>query len=117
MKKINNILTYLNKIFREETNKILLGRWSINYCPIFIKRKIDSGNNDHCGSVKCFKALGTSVLVQNGTCTFENLQKKYDDEDDNNDKVFTNNQKVFTNNQKDLKHNEKDLKHNEKILK
>lgn len=93
MKKLNNILTYFNKMFREETNKILLGRWTVNYCPMTIKKKIDSGNNDHCGSVKCFKALGTSVLVQNGTCHFENLQKKYDEEDDNNEKVLTNNQK------------------------
>jgi hypothetical protein len=34
----------------EETQKILLGRWSINYCPIKIKKNIDAGNNDHCGT-------------------------------------------------------------------
>jgi hypothetical protein len=83
----------------------------------FHKKKIDSGNNDHCGSVECSKALGTSVLVQNGTCHFENIQKKYDDEDDNNDKVFTNNQKVFTNNQKVFTNNQKDFTNNQKDLK
>jgi hypothetical protein len=117
MKKLNNILTYLNKIFREETNKILLGRWSVSYCPNSIKKKVYSGNTDHCGSVKCFKALGTSVLVQNGTCSFEKLQKKYDNEDDDNDKGFTNNQKGFTNNQKGFTNNQKVFTNNQKDLK
>jgi hypothetical protein len=39
MKKINNLLTFINTFFREESNKIFLGRWSINYCPISIKKK------------------------------------------------------------------------------
>jgi hypothetical protein len=49
MKKINNLLTFINKFFREESNKILLGRWTINYCPSITKKKVDSGNHDHCG--------------------------------------------------------------------
>jgi len=27
----------------------VLGRWSINYCNNNINKKIDSGNEDHCG--------------------------------------------------------------------
>jgi hypothetical protein len=78
MKKLSNILSFINKIFREETNKILLGRWSVSYCPISIKKKIDSGNNDHCG-----------------TCSFEKIQQKYDDEDDNNEKILKHNEKIL----------------------
>ena len=49
MKKINNLLTFINKFFREESNKILLGSWTINYCPNITNKKVDSGNHDHCG--------------------------------------------------------------------
>jgi len=63
------MLDLITKIFSDNSKKIILGRWTINYYPISINKKIDSGNTDHCG-----------------TCHFENLQKKYDDEDDNNDK-------------------------------
>ena len=52
MFKFNNALIFISKIFREETEKIMLGRWTINYCPISIKKKIDSGNYDHCGECK-----------------------------------------------------------------
>jgi len=50
MYKINNTLQFITKFFKEETNKIILGRWAINYCPVSIKKKIDSGNYDHCGT-------------------------------------------------------------------
>jgi len=49
MRKIDNILQFINKFFREESNKIVLGRWTINYCPIITNKKVDSGNHDHCG--------------------------------------------------------------------
>jgi len=41
MFKFNNALIFISKIFREETEKIMLGRWTINYSPISIKKKID----------------------------------------------------------------------------
>jgi hypothetical protein len=49
MQKVNSTLQLITKFFKEETNKIILGRWAINYCPVSIKKKIDSGNYDHCG--------------------------------------------------------------------
>jgi hypothetical protein len=49
MQKINSTFQIITKFFKEETNKIILGRWAINYCPVSIKKKIDSGNHDHCG--------------------------------------------------------------------
>jgi hypothetical protein len=45
MKIIHN---FLSKIFIKDSG-LLLGRWSINYCPNNINKKIDSGNIDHCG--------------------------------------------------------------------
>jgi hypothetical protein len=64
MQKSNNIINFISKFFKEEANKIALGRWTINYCPISINKKIDSGNHDHCGP------CGTKDL------------NKYDDEED-----------------------------------
>ena len=74
MKKINSMVNFATNFFKEETQKILLGRWSINYCPIKINKKIDAGNNDHCG-----------------TCEFIKSQEKYDKEDDNDDLIITSN--------------------------
>lgn len=42
------IYDFLSKILIKDS-KLLLGRWSINYCPNNINKKIDSGNEDHCG--------------------------------------------------------------------
>jgi hypothetical protein len=74
MRKITSMVNFATNFFKEETQKILLGRWSINYCPIKIKKNIDAGNNDHCG-----------------TCQFIKLQEKYDKEDDNDDIIINNN--------------------------
>jgi len=49
MRKVYELTNYLSKIFKEETKKISLGRWTISYCPNSIKKNIDSGNHDHCG--------------------------------------------------------------------
>jgi len=38
MRKITSIINFTTTFFKEETQKILLGRWSINYCPIKIKK-------------------------------------------------------------------------------
>ena len=40
------ILSFIEKV-REP--KKLLGRWSLDYCPRKIERKIDQSNEDHCG--------------------------------------------------------------------
>jgi hypothetical protein len=63
MFKFNNALIFISKIFREETEKIMLGRWTINYCPISIKKKIDSGNYDHCGECKFPESSKTKDLI------------------------------------------------------
>ena len=52
MKIIYNLI---KKIFKNNTiifkeDKILLGRWNIEYCPKKINNKIDMSNFDHCGS-------------------------------------------------------------------
>lgn len=36
MQKINSTFQIITKFFKEETNKIILGRWAINYCPVSI---------------------------------------------------------------------------------
>jgi hypothetical protein len=41
----------------------MLGRWTINYCPISIKKKIDSGNYDHCGECKFPEPSKTKDLI------------------------------------------------------
>ncbi len=64
MQKVNSTLQFITKFFKEEADKIILGRWAINYCPVSINKKIDSGNHDHCGP------CGTKDL------------NKYDDEED-----------------------------------
>jgi hypothetical protein len=46
--KMKIIHDFLSKILIKDS-KLLLGRWSINYCPNNINKKIDSGNEDHCG--------------------------------------------------------------------
>jgi hypothetical protein len=38
------------KRFAKFENKVLLGRWSINYCNKVRNMKIDLANEDHCGS-------------------------------------------------------------------
>jgi len=42
------IYDFLSRITIKDS-KLLLGRWTINYCPDNINKKIDSGNEDHCG--------------------------------------------------------------------
>jgi hypothetical protein len=73
MQKSNNIINFISKFFKEEANKIALGRWTINYCPVSINKKIDSGNHDHCGP------CGTKDL------------NKYDDDDEDNIIIKKNN--------------------------
>jgi hypothetical protein len=47
MRKIINFIR--NILDNNNNNKSALGRWSINYCINNINKKIDSGNEDHCG--------------------------------------------------------------------
>jgi len=64
-------MNFINKFFKENTNKILLGRWTINYCPISINRKIVSGNHDHCG-----------------TCDMKDLKNSYKEDTEKNNKLI-----------------------------
>jgi hypothetical protein len=84
MQKTNNIISFISKFFKEETNKIVLGRWTINYCPISTNKKIDSGNHDHCGP-----------------CGTKELQNKYDDDED--DIVIIKKNDIPNKNDKELK--------------
>jgi hypothetical protein len=38
------------KTFFMKRDKKVLGRWNIDYCATKINRKIDSSNEDHCGT-------------------------------------------------------------------
>ena len=72
-------MNFINRIFKENTKKIVLGRWTINYCPILINRKIDSGNHDHCG-----------------TCDMKNLKNSYEEDNEKNDKLITKISKTYS---------------------
>jgi hypothetical protein len=65
MRRFENIINFINQVFREETNKIILGRWTINYCPISIKKKIDSGNHDHCGPCGIKDKDEDDIIIKN----------------------------------------------------
>jgi hypothetical protein len=47
--KIYFVIYGRNILDNNNNNKSALGRWSINYCNNNINKKIDSGNEDHCG--------------------------------------------------------------------
>ena len=79
MRKVENLINFISTFFRSETNKIILGRWTINYCPISIKKKIDSGNHDHCG-----------------TCDMKNLKNSYEEDNEKNDKLITKISKTYS---------------------
>jgi hypothetical protein len=49
MRKIINFVNSIINIISSNDKKLMLGRWSINYCINNINKKIDSGNEDHCG--------------------------------------------------------------------
>ena len=46
---LNTFISKLN-LFAKSENKVLLGRWTINYCNKVRNMKIDLANEDHCGS-------------------------------------------------------------------
>ena len=43
----------------------LYGRWSINYCNDNINKKIDSGNEDHCGPCGQYSLKKDSKNINN----------------------------------------------------
>ena len=46
---MKHIITIIKKIFSND-EKILLGRWKLDYCDKKIGNKIDLANEDHCGT-------------------------------------------------------------------
>ena len=48
------IIYILEKIIRR-ANKTALGRWNLDYCHKRIKNKVDSANEDHCGTCSQYK--------------------------------------------------------------
>jgi hypothetical protein len=48
--KLKNVIP--NLWFNQRLNqpKVLLGRWTIDYCEEKINKKIDLSNEDHCGT-------------------------------------------------------------------
>jgi hypothetical protein len=43
------IINIFKMLFAKNTQKVILGRWSIDSCNKKINRKIDLSNTDHCG--------------------------------------------------------------------
>jgi hypothetical protein len=48
--KLKNFTPYIWLNSRPTQPKILLGRWTIDYCENKINKKIDFSNEDHCGT-------------------------------------------------------------------
>jgi hypothetical protein len=44
------IISKLKYLISYKQPKILLGRWTIDYCEKKINKKIDLSNEDHCGT-------------------------------------------------------------------
>ena len=57
---LQKMIKYKTKIFKHD--KVLLGRWTVDYCPKKINNKIDMSNIDHCGP--CGQHL-TSFIKKN----------------------------------------------------
>ena len=58
------IYNFLSRIYIKDS-KLLLGRWSINYCHNNINKKIDSGNEDHCGPCGQYDLKSKSIPIDN----------------------------------------------------
>lgn len=46
---MKSILNTLRKYLLIEPQKVLLGRWNIEYCNHKMNSKVDLANEDHCG--------------------------------------------------------------------
>jgi hypothetical protein len=42
--------------------KVLLGRWTIDYCEKKINKKIDLSNEDHCGACNNSKTINSKTI-------------------------------------------------------
>ena len=58
------ILDFLSKIIIKDS-KLLLGRWSISYCPNNITKRVDSGNEDHCGPCGQYDLKNNIIKTEN----------------------------------------------------
>jgi len=47
----------LIKKFIKHEEKILLGRWNIDYCKNAINQKVDLSNEDHCGLCNQYRVI------------------------------------------------------------
>ncbi len=59
-------MKFLNKIKNFIPNKqpkILLGRWTIDYCQEKINKKIDLSNEDHCGTCNNIKTINIKKMI------------------------------------------------------
>jgi len=60
-------------IIKNRENKLILGRWNVDYCDKKINNKIDQSNEDHCGP--CGQYL-LNKLQQNSSLKKESLKKE-----------------------------------------
>ncbi len=50
-----NFITKIKNLIPNKQQKVLLGRWTIDYNEKTINKKLDLSNEDHCGSCNRFK--------------------------------------------------------------
>ncbi len=58
MKIINKFKYYISK-----QPKVLLGRWTIDYCQKKINKKIDLSNEDHCGACNKINTIDIKKII------------------------------------------------------
>ncbi len=56
------IKTFFRQFMKRD--KKVLGRWNIDYCSAKINRKIDSSNEDHCGTCVLPPDLPSPIPIQ-----------------------------------------------------
>ena len=50
-----NFITKIKNLIPNKQQKVLLGRWAIDYNEKTINKKIDLSNEDHCGTCNKFQ--------------------------------------------------------------
>ncbi len=57
------IITKFKKTIFNKQQKLLLGRWTIDYCQKKINKKIDLSNEDHCGACNNIRTVDIKKII------------------------------------------------------
>ncbi len=63
---------YISLIFK----KLLLGRWTIDYCQKKINKKIDLSNEDHCGACNNIRTVDMRLYSDNFKLILQSMKMK-----------------------------------------